>query len=134
MSRFAAIYSLLFLGAFFCLPTQATVLWSDEGARLTHNTGMGTDILGGAVKRSATNNDALYFKFHVDPLSDAASEPYFAGLQLFEGDEARLGVGNAMEAWGYSAFDTAETGPSNSIAYPGEFNLKSAHPEPANLA
>ena len=89
------------------------------------------DILGGAVKRNDTASDALYFKFHVDPLSDAASEPYFAGFQLFEGDEERLAVGNAPEAWGYSAFATAETGPSNQVA--GEFNLKSAHPEPANL-
>ena len=34
------------------------------------------------------------------PISDVASEPYFAGFQLFEGDEERLGVGNALEAWG----------------------------------
>jgi len=133
MSRPTAIVTLTVLATLFCLPAGASILWSDEGARLTHNTGMGTDILGGTVKRSDTNNDALYFKFHVDPLSDAASEPYFAGLQLFEGNVERLGVGNAMEAWGYSAFNTAETGPSNSIAFPGEFNLKSAHPEPANL-
>jgi signal transduction histidine kinase len=115
------------------------MLWSDPDARTVHNTGAGVDILGGAVARTETNNDALYFKFHVDPLSDEASEPYFAGFQLFEGDEARLGVGNAMEAWGYSAFMTSETGPdnktnspdTNNIAMPGEHNLKSAHPEPA---
>ena len=112
-------------------PARATILWSDPGARLVHNTGTGVDILGGAVKRNSTNNDALYFKFHVDPLSDVESEPYFAGFQLFEGEEERLGVGNAMEAWGYSAFATAETGPSNSVA--GEFNLKSAHPEAFRL-
>jgi signal transduction histidine kinase len=133
MSRSAVILALSLLATLFCLPARATVLWSDEGARLVHNTGTGADILGGAVKRTGTNNDALYFKFHIDPLSDAASEPYFAGFQLFQGDEERLGMGNALEAWGYSAFNTTENGPSNSIDYPGEFNLKSAHPEPANL-
>src|SRR5208283_2683224 len=100
--------------------------------------GTGLDILGGAVKRTSTNNDAVFFKFHVDPLSDVASEPYFAGFQLFDGNQERLGVGNALEAWGYSAFMTSETGPSNlvyspGIAFPGEFNLNSAHPEPVNL-
>jgi signal transduction histidine kinase len=122
--------ALLWLAA-LATPAGATILWSDPGARLVHNTGTGADILGGAVKRNSTNDDALYFKFHVDPLSDVESEPYFAGFQLFEGDEERLGVGNALEAWGYSAFATAETGPSNSVA--GEFNFKSAHPETFRL-
>jgi len=131
----AAIFRLLALllvvAHLLAVPVRATILWHDEGARLVHNTGTGIDILGGAVKRDDKASDALYFKFHVDPISDVASEPYFAGFQLFEGDEERLGVGNAEEAWGYSAFATAETGPSNQVA--GEFNLKSAHPEPANL-
>jgi signal transduction histidine kinase len=133
MSRSTAVFALTLLAMIFCRSAPAKILWSDPDARTVHNTGAGADILGGVVKRTATNNDALYFKFHVDPLSDQAAEPYFAGLQLFEGGEERLGVGNAPEAWGYSAFATAETGPSNSIYFPGEFNLKSAHPEPANL-
>lgn len=131
MSRFAAFFALTLLATVFCRLAWATILWSDPDARLVHNTGAGVDILGGAVKRTDTNNDALYFKVHVDPVSDVASEPYFAGFQLFEGDEERLGMGNALEAWGYSAFATAEMGPSNQLA--GEFNLKSAHSEPANL-
>lgn len=131
MFRPATIFALTILATLFCRSARATILWSDTGARLVHNTGTGVDILGGAVKRNDTNSDALYFKVHVDPLSDAASEPYFAGFQLFEGDEERLALGNAQEAWGYSAFATAETGPSNQVA--GEFNLKSAHPEPVNL-
>ena len=133
MSRSAATFALTVLAAACCWSARAAILWSDPAARAVHNTGMGVDILGGAVKRAATNSDALYFRFHVEPISDATTEPYFAGFQLFEGDEERLGVGNAMEAWGYSAFNTAETGPSNSIAYPGEFNLKSAHPETFRL-
>src|SRR6202044_2523209 len=80
--------------------------------------------------------------FHVDPLSDVDNEPYYALFQLTEGDTNRLAVGNAMEAWGFSAAYTSETGPSNKApgAYlpqngtgvmpqPGEYNLQSAHPE-----
>jgi signal transduction histidine kinase len=130
MTRSAAIFVLTLLAATFCPSARAKILWSYPNAWLIHNDGMGTDILNGAVQRNETNNDALYFKFHVDPLSDAGSEPYFAGFQLFKGDQPRLGVGNAEEAWGYSAFNTAEIGPSNVVA--GEYNLMSAHPEPAN--
>ena len=128
---FALSCLLLLVAGLGCLPAQARVLWSDPDARTVHSTGTGTDILGGVVKRTAADNDVLFFKFRVHPLSDEASEPYFAGFQLFEGDEERLGVGNAMEAWGYSAFMTSEMGPSNVVAR--EFNLKSAYPEPANL-
>ena len=105
----------LLLGAVLLLaiPARATILWSDPDARVVHETGKGVDILGGKVKRDDKASDALYFKFHVDPISDVDTEPYFAGFQLFEGGQERLGVGNALEAWGYSAFNTAETGPSN---------------------
>lgn len=113
------------------VPARATILWSDPGARVVHNTGEGVDILGGKVKRDGKASDELYFRFHVDPISDVLSEPYMAGMQLFEGNQERLGVGNAMEAWGYSAFNTAERGMSNRVE--GEFNFNSAHPEPANL-
>ncbi len=113
------------------VPAPAKILWSDPAARVVHNTGEGVDILGGKVKRDGKANDELFFRVHVDPISDVLSEPYLAGIQLFEGDHERLGVGNALEAWGYSAFNTAETGPSNKVA--GEFNFQSAHPEPANL-
>jgi len=132
MPRPAALLTLIALAMLFGWPARSRILWSDPDARTVQNTGEGVDILGGAVKRTSTNNDALFFKFHVYPLSDQATEPYFAGFQLFEGDTERLGVGNAMEAWGYSAFMAAETGPSNAVNS-GEFNFKSAHPEPANL-
>lgn len=131
MSRPAAIATLTLVALLFYWPARARILWSDPDARTVHNSGTGLDILGGAVKRTSTNNDALYFRFTVYPLSDVGSEPYFAGFQLFEGQEERLGVGNALEAWGYSAYNTTETGPSNAVA--GEFNLNSAHPEPVNL-
>ena len=127
MTRPAAIYPLLFLATLFCAPARATVLWSAPASRVIHATPEGTDILGGALKRDDTASDVLYFKFHVDPLSDAANEPYYALFQLNEGDTHRLAVGNAPEAWGYSACYVSETGPSNRAA--GEFNLKSSHPE-----
>src|SRR5579863_9490553 len=131
MSRVAAILALICCTVIFCSPARAAILWSDPAQRLVHSSGTGLDILGGQVRRTDTNSDALYFKFHVDPLSDAGNEPYYAGLQLFEGSKEHLGVGNAQEAWGYSAFNTSEIGSSNAVF--GEFNLNSAHPEPVNL-
>lgn len=126
MPRLVAVFLLTFTFA-----TPATILWSDAGARVIHKTPEGIDILGGTVKRDDKANAALYFKLRVDPLSDAANEPYEAVFQLLEGDENRLAVGNAPDAWGYSACFASETGPSNRLA--GEFDLKSAQPEAAGL-
>ncbi len=134
MSRFTLIRRALwavFSATAFTFSAHATILWSDHDARLVHHTDQGYDILGGAVKRDDTASDTLYFKFHVNPLSDVATEEYFAAFQLFAGSEYRLAVGNAPEAWGYSAFFTAETGPSNKVS--SEFNLASAQPEAAGL-
>jgi signal transduction histidine kinase len=119
---------LLLLGA---IRVPAEILWSDVGARVIHQTPEGGDILGGSVSRDDTASDALYFKFKVDPLSDVASEEYYALFQLIEDGEHRLGVGNAPEAWGYSACFTADTGPHNQRE--GEFDLKSSQPEAAGL-
>jgi len=133
--RFPANLPLILAVLFVLSPAQARILWSDPDARAIHDTGVGEDILGGTVKRTDTNNDALFFKFHVNPLSGVDVEPYYAGFQLFEGENGRLGIGNAPEAWGYSAFMASEIGPSNKLVLDGfslndEFNLKSAHPEP----
>lgn len=121
----------LFAGLSWTWNGRAEILWSDFGARVIHNTPVGSDLIGGALKRDDRASDALYFKFHVDPLSDVASEPYYAVFQLLEGGSPRLAVGNAPEAWGYSAFHTSETGPENKVA--GEYNLNSAQPEAAGL-
>ncbi|HVU09045.1 MAG TPA: sensor histidine kinase [Verrucomicrobiae bacterium] len=116
------------------LQVRAEILWSDPATRVIHSTPEGSDILGGKVKRDDKASDVLYFKFYVDPLSDAADEPYFALFQLCETNAYRLGIGNAAEAWGYSAAYTAETGPSNKVASDsGEFNLRSSHPEGSSL-
>ena len=122
---------LLLLAFNFSFAAHATILWSDKDARLVHTTGEGVDILGGAAQHDNTASDTLYFKFRVNPLSDISSEEYYAAFQLYEGNEPRLAVGNAPAAWGYSAFYTAETGPSNQIA--GDFDLRSARPEPAGM-
>jgi signal transduction histidine kinase len=131
MSRAATQLTLTLLALFLCTSAPARILWSDPAERTVHHTNAGLDILGGKVKRTSADSDVLYFKFHVDPVTDWKSEPYFAGFQLFEQGEERLGVGNALEAWAYSAFNATETGPSNRAA--GEFNLESTHPEPVNL-
>src|SRR6266478_5480484 len=58
-------------------PVPAVLLWSFPGATRVHETGPGTDILGGALKRDELSSDSLYFKFHVAPLSDQTTEEYF---------------------------------------------------------
>ena len=106
---------------------NAVVLWSDLGATLVHETGAGSDILGGALKRDDSSSDTLYFKFHVDPLSDVGTEEYFAGFQLYEGDVERLGVGNSLKAYAYSVFNTATNGEFNKVF--GDVDLRSSRPE-----
>src|SRR5579859_2496712 len=110
MSARAALITLTLLATFCCHPAHARILWSEPASRVIHATPVGSDILHGAVKRDDTASDVLYFKLHVDPLSDAKDEPYYALFQLAEGDTNRLGVGNALEAWGYSAANTSEIG------------------------
>ena len=108
-------------------PADAVVLWSDLGATLAHETGAGNDILSGALKRDDSASDTLYFKFHVDPLSDVGTEEYFAAFQLYEGEVERLAVGNSLKAWAYSAFNTATNGEFNKVF--GDMDLRSSQPE-----
>ena len=108
-------------------PASAVLLWSDLGATLAHETGAGSDVLGGALKRDDSSTNTLYFKFHMDPLSDAGTEEYFAAFQLYEGDAERLGVGNSLKAWAYSVFNTTTNGEFNKVF--GDLDLRSAQPE-----
>src|SRR5579859_7188677 len=98
-ARRLALAWLLTVAASFwvSLSCSADIIWSDLGATLAHETGQGTDILGGAVKRDLTATDTLYFKFHVSPISDAGTEDYFAAFELYEGDTERLALGNALK-------------------------------------
>ncbi|MGA2244165.1 MAG: two-component regulator propeller domain-containing protein [Verrucomicrobiota bacterium] len=127
--RLAALVLSVVLG--WAGASRAVLLWSDLGATQVHETGAGSDILGGVLRRDATAHDALYFKFHVDPLSDATTEEYFAAFQLFEGSQERLAVGNALKAWAYSAFATGETNPSNQVVE--YIDLNSSKPERPSL-
>ena len=111
------------------MPVRAAILWSDPTVRLAHNTGAGEDILHGAVRPQGRNSDnRLYFKVRVDPLSDFGTKKmpqntYLAGLALYEKNTEHLGIGNALVAWGYSAFNVSGKGPANQT--PGEWNLSS---------
>ncbi len=102
----------------FCgiISTPAVILWSDLSSMLVFDNGAGRDILESAVKRDDSSNDTLYFKFHVDPQSDSTTEEYFAAFELYEGEAERLGIGNALKAWAYSAFfeqaKPVESGPA----------------------
>ena len=127
MLRPAIILALTLLAGIFSPAARATVLWSDSSKVLIHENGAGTDILLGAVQRGGTASDTLYFKFHIDPLSDVGTEEYLAGLQFFEGNAERFGVGNSLKAYGYSAFHTAEQGTNNNVF--GDMDLRSASPE-----
>jgi len=109
--------------------SQAAILWSDLGTTLVHESGEGGDISGGLVRRDDQSTDTLYFKFHLDPLSDVSTEEYFAAFQLYEGETGRLAVGNSLKAWAYSAFNSAVTGTNNAVA--GDIDLRSARPEPS---
>lgn len=125
--RFCALglLAVLMLGA--AVPANGVLLWSDLGATLVQNNGDGSDILGGAVKRDDSSADALYFKFHVDPLSDFSTEEYLATFEFYEGGAERLAVGNSLKAWGYSAFNTETTGKLNTVF--GDVDLRSSRPE-----
>lgn len=109
--------------------THGSVLWSDLGTTLAHNTGEGYDILGGAVKEDDSSTNTLYFKFRVDPLSDASTEEYYAAFELYDGEKERMGVGNALKAWAYSAFRADDTGQSHEGA--DYIDLHSSRPEPS---
>ena len=127
MLRPAILAVLTFLLGIFSPAARATVLWSDSGKVLIHENGAGADLLHGAVQRGGAASDTLYFKFHIDPLSDVGTEEYLAGLQFFEGDAEKFGVGNSLKAYGYSAFHTAEQGTNNNVF--GDVDLRSASPE-----
>jgi signal transduction histidine kinase/ligand-binding sensor domain-containing protein len=111
---------------------HAVVLWSNFDPITVVTNGPGTDLLGSAVKRDDVANDTLYFKFHVEPISDETTEPYVAALELFEDDTERLGVGNALEAWAYSAFFPGAQ--SSGVPPAGYLDLRSARPDPNALA
>ncbi len=109
--------------------SRAVLLWTDLVATQVHENGTGADILGGLLQRNNSSTDTLYFKFHVDPISDANTELYSAAFQLFDGNQGHLAIGNAMNAWAYGAFDTGQTETSNQPEY--GIDLNSSNPDPS---
>src|SRR5437660_5192745 len=123
-----SVLLIVLIGIQFMASVHGVILWNDPESTLVHENGVGSDVLGGALKRDNFANDSLYFKFHVDPQSDKDTEEYFAALELFEGNAEKLGVGNALRAWAYSAFfRTSDSSDSNSLA--SYIDLHSANPE-----
>lgn len=106
-------------------PSKAVILWNQSGPTLIHETGASTNILSTGLGRDDSSSDTLYFKFHVDPLSDATTEEYFAAFQLYEGHKERLAVGNALKAYAYTAFAIDENRPAEYV------DLNSSIPEPS---
>ena len=111
--------------------THAVILWSDPDATLVQNNGAGTDLLRGALRRDDLATDTLYFKLHINPLSDDSTEPYFAALQLFERGVEQLAVGNALKASAYSAFfgTMSDAGLGEASGY---LDLNSSKPDTAS--
>lgn len=98
----------------------AAVLYTNSGPISVDETGAGSNLPGMTLARGSSASDTLYFKFTVtNPASNHTTENYYAGFQLWEGGNERLGVGNAWNPHAYSAFATAA----------GDPDLKSATPE-----
>ena len=123
----------LWLTLAWAASAQATILWSRSQPSWVRTNGLGQDILKGALgARDDTASGPLYIKFRVDPRSDIVTrfEPdrnyFLAGLVLFYHGAEKLGIGNAWDAWGYSAFSPSLNIPGNQ---PGEIDLSSANPE-----
>lgn len=123
----------LLAGWIVCLPAGAAILWQRPQETLVRDNGNGEDVLRGAVKpQDDTSSGTLYFKFRVDPRTDILEEAatkkfYLAGMVLCQGGVEKLGIGNALDAWGYSAFSPSFRFPGNR---PGELTINTDQPEP----
>jgi streptogramin lyase len=123
--RFFCVIALMGWAVLWPNSIRAVILWSQVGPNLVHETGAGANILGGALRRDDSSSGTLYFKFHVDPLSDATTEEYFAAFQLYEGHKEHLALGNALKAYAYTAFSIDESRPAEYV------DLNSSIPEPS---
>ena len=117
-------------------PLHARILWSDRDWHLLFNTNQVLPIpLSALPGHDDLSKSTLFFRFTVDPISDFFTEPvskYEAGLIFSDKGNLHLGIGNAWNAWGYSAFHAAEMGFGN--ADEGEFDLNTELPEVSDLS
>ena len=124
------------LGTSGAVPLQARVLWSDRSWHLVSNTNQVLPIPVSALPgHDDSSQSTRFFRFTVDPISDFFTEQttkYEAGLIFCDKGNLHLGIGNAWNAWGYSAFHAAEMGFGNETE--GEFDLDSEMPEVSNLS
>lgn len=74
------------------------------------------------LNRGASATGTLYFRYTVTTASNRDTEGYYAGMSFFDQGVEHLGVGNGWDPWAYSAFNTTV----------GNFDLKSANPEPGD--
>jgi signal transduction histidine kinase len=119
-----------FAGWLAATPTNAAILWQHPQPVTVR--GNAVEMLHGEVTpRDDSASGTLYFKFRVDPLSDTTTkvqsrQPYHAGLVFRQNAGKHFGVGNASDAWGYSAFSSSFKFPKNK---PGELTLSTDTPE-----
>ena len=115
---------------------HARILWSDHEWHLLYNTNQVLPVpLSVLLSPSDLSKSTLFFRFTVDPISDFFTEQlgkYEAGLIFSDKGNLHLGIGNAWNGWGYSAFHAAEMGFGN--ADEGEFDLNTELPEVSNLS
>jgi len=115
---------------------HARILWSDPSWHLLSNTHPVLPIpVNARIGQGDLSKATLFFRFTIDPISDFFTEQtghYEAGLVFSEKGNLHLGIGNAWNAWGYSAFNAADKGFGNKIL--GEFDLNSEVAELSNLS
>lgn len=111
---------------------DASILWRHPEVIWAKDGGSFEDILrGGVAARDDSSSGTLYFKIRVDPIVDVVLEAerkgsYLAGMVLCQSNVEKFGIGNAQDAWGYSAFCPTFQFPKNK---PGELTLKTSKPE-----
>lgn len=114
-----------------CPPASARILWSDPVWRFIHGTNQVLSLEGSGLEpQDDSSSRTLYLRFSIDPESDGFSDfaaRYEAGWVFTQNGVERLGLGNALLAWGYSAFHAIQ--PDTNNHGPGEVDFNSEHPE-----
>lgn len=116
------------VGGLLPMVADAEILWRDSGWHQVHQTNEVMSLAGSRLKaQDNTSSRTLYLRFTVAPLSDGISDKasrYESGWIFQDKGTARLGLGNAWNAWGYSAFHAVQ--PDTVKHAPGEVDLRSA--------
>lgn len=112
---------------FALMNASGAIFWRHSGTILVRQSVSGVDITHGAVPpQDASSSNTLYFKFRVDPISDAATKSiadFDAGFVFFEKGQEHVGIGNSRQAWAYCAMNVPRS-------KKGYVDFNSAKPEP----